>query len=232
MSFDLTESKIISHPIFSTTDESIISSEIDECVEKIVHWAEDFYGQDAIIQAREDFFDSAGKVFHDDHFFHERMSLFLDYFIFERKLQKNEGDIPESPFEAFSQLHEPHITNFRHSMFEAAKATDTNLEIVDALTKERIKISPRGLQRFDGIQKKDMFQGFLYKVGDQNYLSHGLIFHPKDSWRMMRKEIKKWRSKSDMNSFVKDLYLWAKTNLKSVRHAHVSPKVIYKSVII
>jgi hypothetical protein len=221
-------------------DLHLLPSEIDQFIEDVVSWTERKYGHEEVMAAREEFFWKMGKVFDDDPFFHERMTLFLDFFVFLRPISQLAGtDAELTPFVAYKTIHNPGDTETRkvapvsgvhYSIFEVLKVSELQLTVQDCWSKERYIVSSRGDQKFRGINRKDLFQGCLYLRKDDTAISLGCIFHPPESWRVLKKLIKR-SAKDAQFDIVKELTAFARINLKCLRHPHVNPKRIYSELL-
>jgi hypothetical protein len=221
-------------------DLHLLPSEIDQFIEDVVAWTDHKYGQDEVKAAREEFFWKMGKVFDDDPFFHERMTLFLDFFVFLRPVSQLAGtDAELTPFVAYKTIHNPGdtetrrsapVTGVHYSIFEVLKVSDLELTVQDCWSKERYIVRARGDQKFRGITRKDLFQGCLYLRKDDAAISLGCIFHPPESWRVLKKFIKRSMKEAQID-MSKELAGFARINLKALRHPHVNPKRIYSELL-
>jgi hypothetical protein len=205
-------------------------SEVEQQIETILLWAHRTFGPDHLINAKEEFYQLMGKVFPDDDFFNRRMSYFVDYFIFNRPVPHHK-DLTETPFQMYraqNSLSEGDIQSATHSLFNVSRVSDQGLVIRDLIAGEKYRIARGAQSSFEGITKKDLFQGFLYDLGTTKLLSRGLIFHPPASHALIRKELK---SELKKDSFAVEPLLsrFAKQQLRHLRHLHVNPKVFYSS---
>ncbi|SME89146.1 hypothetical protein [Pseudobacteriovorax antillogorgiicola] len=202
-------------------------SSIEEAIEKILLWAHSKIGAEQLVQAKEQFYWKTGKFFPDDIFYVNRISYFIDYFIFERPLETSNQFSGKTPFECYQDLKDDHqIQDFHHSVFSVHKISDVGIILKDMIHKTRYKISARSTERFDGILKNDIFQGFIYQIQDQYWLSRGLIFHPHKAYRSIRKSVKKELKKEDLQVNIV-LQKLARQQLRHLRHEHVNPRVFY-----
>lgn len=203
-------------------------TEVEQYLEQILLWAHHVYGPAVLVQAKEDFYERTGKIFHDDAFFNDRISYFTDYFIFERKLSSHLHPEVGTPFEIYQKVPTSHsIQGFIHSIFSVQRVHDQYLTIRDLASTERHKIPRTNVSAFELINKKDLFQGFIYDLGSQKALSRGLIFHPTDAHSTIRKYIKS-QQKKNLFQLEEALLRFAKQQLRHLRHNHVNPKLFYQ----
>ena len=80
--------------------------------------------------------------------------------------------------------------------------------------------------KIETILKNDIFQGFIFSVNDELWLSRGLVIHPYKAYRTIRKNLKK-TLKQEGSELVLLLNQLARQQLRHKRHEHVSPKVFY-----
>lgn len=203
-------------------------TEVEKYLEQILLWAHQKFGPEPLVQAKEDFYEQTGKIFHDDSFFNERMSYFIDYFIFERILTTKDDSIEETPFELYQKVEAEHmIQGVVHSLFSVYRLNDQFLTIRDIHSNERYKLPRSPHSNFDGINKKDLFQGFVYDLGSHKTLSRGLIFHPTDAHTSIKKYLKLQQKKNQLDLRLA-LTRFAKQHLRHLRHSHVNPKLFYQ----
>ena len=206
---------------------------IDLLLESILTWVMEVVGHDQMVKAKEEFYWKNGKVFHDDPFFNGRMGYFIDYFIFQRPLESSVPSIAnESPYEAFRNKSDGvkeddcDVIGFVHSLFQVTRISGLGILLKDLFSGEKILCRYYESGSFHGFAKKDIFQGFIYKLEDKNLLSRGLVFHPPEVSRLIKSYIKKIR-KGDQYEQLRGLSRLARQQLRHLRHSHVKPKKIY-----
>lgn len=210
-------------------DDSLFAhrSSIEEQIEKVLLWAHNEIGSEQLVAAKEQFYWKTGKFFSDDLFYVNRISYFVDAFIFERPLETSSKFSGKTPFESFKENNQTSIQEFIHSIFCVHKVSDDYLILKDLIdTKVRHKISLRESESFDGILKNDIFQGYIYKIEDKFWMSRGLIFHPYQAYRLIKKSIKKHQKQKESQLGL-ILNQFARQQLKHKRHDHVNPKIFY-----
>jgi hypothetical protein len=192
----------------SSEEHQINLNTISGQLEHIINWSVDTYGQDTFAKAKEEFYLLAGKFFYDDPYYHQRIHYFLDYFIFERKisdhLQKVNGEAPYFEYinsDTFAlsanddsvQKSILDLRNFKHSIYLVKKVSLSELTVVDLLSKEKFKLSPTDNQTFQGLQKGQVFQSYVYDWNGKYHLSKGVVLHPRQSWGVILKACKIFR---------------------------------------
>lgn len=197
--------------------------------EAIITWVIEKVGVDEVVKAKDEFFTRTGMIFHDDEYYHQRMKYFLDYFLFARVLESSEGNAP-TPF-ALYKLEHPHtpIQNFTHSLFKVAKALKKGLVLSDLCSKDRIIIQKQSDELFDGMERGNIFQGFVFHIKGNPVLSHGLIFHPIRSHRILLKSLKDSKKNGDFER-LSYLSRYARLQLKHGRLRHVDPRIVYADI--
>lgn len=204
-------------------------SELEKCLEHMLLWAYQKVGSETLVQAKEEFYERTGKIFPDDDFFNDRMSYFIDQFVFERPLGLNDDDPGQTIFEAYLKQNEANtpIQGFIHSIFSIHRINDKLLTLRDLFTNERHKITRTEEANFQGIGKKDIFQGFIYQLESHKTLSRGLVFHPHTSHSIIKKHLKSLQKQGtfETHPILSDL---AMQQLRHLRHGHVHPKLFYQ----
>jgi hypothetical protein len=213
---------------FTTDPRSDVESLIDNQIENILEWSHNIFGSEQLILAKEEFYTKMGKIFPEDDFFNRRISYFVDYFLFERPLRSKCKHNSMTPFNSYKELEgSPKIQRASHSIYQVLKVNQKSLHIEDLISGERFKIEPSDHTSFEGIVKKDLFQGFIYDVEDQTILSRGLVFHNAQVHGLIKKHLKMLR-KNDLFNREQILSLLARTHLRHIRHSHVSAKRFYE----
>lgn len=207
---------------------------IDDHLEEVLLWAQKRFGNEEIVQAKEEFFWKMGKVFHDDSFYEQRMNYFLDYFLLERPVrEKNElGLMNRTPImileddETRTTSFPLLLSGYHHAIFEVKRHLTDSIVIIDLFSGDKFEVSARSNESFKLLQRKQVFQGFIYEVGDKRYLSRGLLFHPDRVIKIIKKTIKTVKKAKDFNP-QRLLSNYAKHNLRYLRHSNLDSKRIY-----
>lgn len=202
-------------------------SPLDQQQEEIVSWAVNLLGVEEVVKAKEEFFAQTGMIFHDDESYHRRMSYFIDYFLFIRPLKHLDANNPPTPFALYRAQHpNTPIHNYTHSLFKVMKIQATGLILKDLCSNDKIRIQKQSDELFDGITRNDVFQGFVFHMDETPVLSHGLIFHPARSHRLLLKSLKELKKQGN---FERQAYLTrcARLQLKHAHLRHVDPRLVY-----
>lgn len=204
------------------------SSPVDVFLEELISWAVDRSGIDDCVKAKEEFFQLTGKVFYDDETYHSRMHYFLEYFLFERTIQaKLPSQVESTPFETYLDSFEDCvISGFTHSLFKVARIHNNGMSIKDLFSGQKFKIHKQESEIFKGIFKGDIFQGFIFHLREYSVLGKGLIFHPLQAHRYLKKSIKEDKNNGFWNPN-QILTRLARQQLKHARLKHVNPKLVY-----
>jgi hypothetical protein len=234
---------------------SLGNASLDELSEAIIGWAQAAFGTTGwaqaafgtteILTAQEQFFAEMGKTFSDDSFFDARMSYFFDWFLYEREVAGAHGQATyggPTPYAAFCRQLEakgvvpPEQTarrlaglgRFRHSVFEIAKVQETSMVVTDLLQGGKLSVTSKADEIYRGLEKKNIFQGFLFELGDVNHISQGLVLHPQRVVSQIKKRLK-IAKKSPEFAAKAELSRLASTQMRHLRHRHVDPKTIYQA---
>lgn len=199
-------------------------SPLGEAIEKALVWSQNTFGTQEIIDAKNSFYQLTGKFFPEDDFYLNRISYFIDYFLFERTIKNK-----TTPFALYTEKQPSIITEAIHNIFVVQKVNDSSLSLKSLVHQEKYRISSHQGERFDGILKGDLIQGFIYKIENSFHLSRSLLFHPHKGAKYIKKKIKKGSRAEHFNTS-EMLYELARTQMKHLRHDHVSPKVFYAAI--
>ncbi len=213
---------------------------IDDLIELIISHANEHAGKAEIVAASERFFMENGKVFHDDTFYDTRMTYFFDHFVFERPLSSRSGGPLATPYEHFlAAVCDQNVTvtppvsalllqlrDYRHSLFQIAKLDLKKMVLTDLLVPCRVTVTAKPGETFIGLDKKTIFQGFVFPHGEESQLSPGIVLHPQRGSRLIKKFVKQ-AQKTENFSRKLTLARLASLQLRYLRHRHVDPKSIY-----
>lgn len=203
-------------------------SDLERHLESILLWAYRIFGSEHLIRAKENYYETMGKVFPEDDFFNGRMSYFIDYFLFERTIESDASERRGTPFQLYTEENgDSIIQKVTHSVFSVYRMNDQGLIIRNIVNGDKFRIAPNQTSTFEGIERKDLFQGFLYHLENGQDLSRGLIFHPRTGHSGIKKYIKVQQKKGELEMPIA-LSRFARQQLHYLRHPHVSPKVFYQ----
>lgn len=203
-------------------------SPVDAFLESLLTWAVERCGIDECVKAKEEFYHLTGKVFYDDETYHSRMHYFLEYFLFERTVKTNHSlRLGLTPFEAYLQTGAEVVTSgFTHSLFKVSRLHNNGMSLKDLFSGHKFKIQKQESEIFKGIFKGDIFQGFVFHLLEHSVLGKGLIFHPAQAHRYLKKSLKEEKNKGFWNPN-QMLARLARQQLKYARLKHVNPKLVY-----
>ena len=214
---------------------------VDDMVEQMITWTHQLTGTSEVVVAREQFFAAFGKVFPEDAFYDARMAYFFDHFLFERPIAPAPGAssaMPSTPYETFAaSARESNdgagafvaaLGEARHSIYRVLKVSERTLVVADLVTPAKLVATARVGETFRGLEKKALFQGFLYPTPDGMRISHGLLIHPRRVARLIGRYLKR-QKKSETFAKRTVLARLAHLQLKYLRHRHVDPKTFYEA---
>ncbi|MFK7822933.1 MAG: hypothetical protein AB8G05_02165 [Oligoflexales bacterium] len=215
---------------------------VPEMIEGIIQWTQNQYGTEEFVNAKKEFHALTGRVFPDEHSYHQRMSYFLDFFTFQRPIQGElrENDEGFTPFSNFldSQFfdHDRQLSslkqrftdlgNFKHSLFMILKVSKYKMVLRDLFDKEKIEFGKNHHFIFNGFAYGAIFQGFIFRLTSSPHISQGVILHPPNVSRIIRKSVR--LLKKDQNpDKLKLMSRLAKQHLNFVRQRFGDSKKIY-----
>jgi hypothetical protein len=184
-----------------------------------------------IEKAKQEFFALSGVVHEDNPLHFERINLFLDWYIYERKL--NEEDLSPAQFfydrnaGKFSKedgVFYKALLNSISTLFLVKSKMSTYIKVKDMFAGDVYKVNDSNF--IDLVNKGDIFQGRLISVDQDRIFSSGFCFHDQDARTYIDAEIKKIRNlpRDYHYSFMMKLALM---KVKSKEYDHVPIKDIY-----
>lgn len=191
----------------------------------------EFYPE--VFKAKQEFFDQAGTVHDDDSEFEQRMSLFMDWYLFDRVIPSLSMPpithyIRENQMD-FSENEKMIVDNLSHSIhsifiFRGNSLFGKKLVIQDLFTRKKYKvIEPRLKHAF---ARGDIFEARLFPFEGNFYFSQGFCFHPVEMKSFISGEIKKIRFQ-DRDRHLQLILQFAQMKLKHMRFSHIDVKHIY-----
>jgi len=184
-----------------------------------------------IEKAKYEFFAASGVIHEDNSNFLERINLFLDWYVFDRKLDNDDL----TPLKFFCEKHGASFTQEEKDFLEGMNNFISSVFFVKSVNKERVKVK----DLFTGqvykvsdnyvinlVNKGDVFQGRLIPLNDKNIFSRGFCFHPQETIGYIKSEIKKIKNMGHVyhTAFMARLALM---KLKTEEYAHVPVGHIY-----
>lgn len=185
-----------------------------------------------IVTARKEFAEKVGILADGvDTDFDRQADTFLDWFLFDRKLSKQEippikaylydrgHELEDSKKEVFSKL-----TENVHSIFEVLKAKGSDVYLKDLLDGEKYIVEDVEVNQ--GFIKGDILETRLVQLGDRMVFSIAFNFHPKEAESFIKKQSKKLKNLDEPHRIVFIQQLLKMRN-KVEQYSHIDIKHIY-----
>lgn len=161
-----------------------------------------------ILEAKRDYQKLAGEIYEDDKSYEARMGLFLEWFIFDRKIPGKDGTPLEILIDHKNDYELPeelkNIQNFSdnlHGLFVVKKIRDKEVVALNLLDDKKYSVIE--LQGRLLFQKNDLFEGRIVSLDGNYYFTGNFCFHPREAEKFVKGEIKKLHFVRD--SFLKEL---------------------------
>ena len=186
-----------------------------------------------VYNAKLEFFDKAGIVYEDDSDYDQRMSIFMDWYLFDRDLP----GVDLSPMKLFfrknkDSLGNEELTTYRdfcttvHSIFRLKGRSffSGGLKVEDLFSKKVYSVVERDINQ--GFARGDIFEARLIPFRGKYEFSRGFCFHPIEIENFILGEIKKVRFQ-DKSRQTKLILQLSSMKLKHLRFNHIDVKHIY-----
>jgi hypothetical protein len=191
----------------------------------------DYYRE--VYNAKQEYFEKAGVVYEDDPEFEQRMSIFMDWYLFDRDLPG--VDLPPIKFyfrqqkEKFSNEELNIYRDFCstiHSIFRLKRFTWGRKGFIatDLFSNKTSRVTDAEIMQ--GFARGDIFEARLIPFQGQNEFSRGFCFHPVEMESFILNEIKKVRFQ-DKTRQTKLILQLASMKLKHLRFQHIDIRHIY-----
>lgn len=189
----------------------------------------DFYEE--VKRAKDEFFSRVGKVAEGSENFEAQMKAFLDWYLFDRPLDKSEiCPVKLFVFDHASKLSPSEEEIYKdlaksiHSLFELLKVKDRDIYVKDLFSSEKYIVEDSEINA--GFNKGDIFEGRLIKFRDRMVFGPSFVFHPPEVRSFIAKEIKKVKN-MDPNHHLKLIHKFAMMRMKCEQYSHIDVKNIY-----
>ena len=204
--------------------------EIDDLFDAAIHWSESVFGHEEFAKGLSRFETEAGRVFPDESFYNERMEYFLNFFLFDIKLQNKKADFKQTPYKSFfdfcrqlefsinkDALYKLELLgNFKHSIFSIKRMrNDNTIMVKDLKSDQKFKVVSRHYKSFLGLKKGELIQGLLFPWDSVFMLSSGFLIHPRKAKSFILKKFCKEKQADCITQ--SNLFKAARINLNWVR---------------
>jgi hypothetical protein len=202
--------------------------------ERLIAWSSTPERKDELLRAKAEYFALAGEVFEDDRSFDTRMGAFLEYFVFDRKLEGTDTTPAEAFLARQGESLSPaerevfgDLTRTIHGLFEVRKlVTKTGVRLRDLVTGEEHEIfERRGLV---GLNKGDLLEARLVPHGGKLLFGESSLYHPREVRKAIIKELKRRRKAGELPTSSAFAHELAKMALKLERYRNVAVENIYR----
>ena len=203
----------------------------EDFLERVVqHFTSASY-KDEITRAKTDFFGQTSSFEEDNDQYEAKMSLFLDWYIFDRDL----SDVGLTPLESIKEIgtltidetEKPvldSLLNSKHSIFEFRKIKGSDVYIKDLIGRKKFVITDSHVTI--GFSKDEFFEARLIPNGKSYKFSGGFCFHPIEAKKYILKEVKRVKKLGDPEK--KELIdKLARMRMKFDQFKHIRPEYIY-----
>lgn len=191
----------------------------------------EFYAE--VYKAKQEYFDKAGIVYEDDPEFEQRMSIFMDWYLFDRDLpgvdlppikyyfRKNKDNLKNEELNIYRDL-----CSTIHSIFRLKRISWNKKAMIveDLFQNKTYKVVDPDINR--AFSKGDIFEGRVIPFAGAFEFSRGFCFHPIEMESFILKEIKKVRYQ-DKGRQTKLILQLANMRLKQQRFGHIDVRHIY-----
>lgn len=187
-----------------------------------------------VYQAKQEYFEKTGLIYEEDEEFEHRMSLFLDWYLFDRDLPGI--DLPPMNY-YFKQNQErwnpqeleiyKNLCQTLHSIFSLSRLPwfGSGIVVYDLFSQKSYRVKDPNIQK--GFSPGDLFEARLLLFQKHYQFSKGFCFHPLEVKPFILKEIKKVRYQ-DKQRKTKLILQLSGMKLKHLRFPHLDIHDLYQ----
>lgn len=186
-----------------------------------------------VFRAKEEYFVKAGTVYEDDAEFEPRMSIFMDWYLFDRDLpgvdlppikyyfRKNRERFSSDELAIYKDL-----CSTVHSIFRMQRKTWNRKGIVikDLFSGKKYVVTDRDITQ--GLSRAEVFEARVIPFQGTHEFSRGFCFHPNEVGSFILGEIKKVRAQ-DRSRHTKLILQLSAMKLKHLRFPQIELKHLY-----
>jgi len=184
---------------------------LKEKLELLIQTITQDHDSSEILEAKRDYQKLAGEIYEDDKSYEARMGLFLEWYIFDRKIP-GKGETPlalliaqNSEGELSDELKNSQIfTNNIHGLFIIKKIRDN--EVIALNLSDDKKYSVKEIEGKLLFHKNVLFEGRIVFLDGDYYFTGNFCFHPKEAEKFVKSEVKKINSVRE--GFLKELKIF------------------------
>ncbi|MBN21791.1 MAG: hypothetical protein CL678_10955 [Bdellovibrionaceae bacterium] len=186
-----------------------------------------------VFDAKEEYFEKAGIVYEDDIEYEQRMSIFMDWYLFDRDLpkvdlppikiffQKNKKNWSDEERKIYKDFCETQYSIFKLNRLSWNKKT---FIVEDLFSKKKYRVNDTHF--YKGFSRGDIFEARIIPFKGNYEFSKGFCFHPAEMSSFIINEIKKVRHQ-DRTKHQKLILQLSSMKLKHMRFNHIDVKHIY-----
>lgn len=172
---------------------------LEDDLNKIIEYATGPSLADEVYKAKEEYRRNIGDVFEDDKSFENRMTLFLEWYVFDR-IMKDQTITPlhaylEKNRETWSPEDLKTYTDFTrhiHGIFVVKKIRKTSVAVLNLFDKAICEVADPQSEII--FRKDDIFEGRIVPYSAEIRFTGAFCFHPHETLKFIKKEIDKINS--------------------------------------
>ncbi|MEL6544019.1 MAG: hypothetical protein AAFQ82_05300 [Myxococcota bacterium] len=188
-------------------------------------------------RAKAEYFERTGELFESDASFERRMASFLEWYVFDRKVESDgltpaqifiRDKAPGTDSEMRARMEE--VGQSLPSLFEFRKIKNERLHVIDLLTNTRLTVFER--RHPAGLESGDVLEARLVEFSGEQYFSEVWAVHPREARRLILKASKLFRkSGGDSEQRIDLVHRVARLSNRCERYKHVNPKQIFQELV-
>lgn len=183
-----------------------------------------------LLSARTEFFSLTGDVFDEDRSFEVRMQAFLDWYVFDRRLESF-GEPPARAYCLEGHCNPAESQAFRvlartvHGVFEVLGGTHEEVELGNLLTGAKYRVHlPSPLA---GVARGELFEARLVPFEERYHFSSAFLFHPPHIRRRLLRELRRERKAGESGPVQAMLFTLSRMASRAEHYRNVDIDAIY-----
>jgi hypothetical protein len=209
----------------------------EEIYERMVTFASDGELAEELTRARGEYVARTGDLFETDPNYEHRIAAFLEWYTLDRLVSSHNMTPAGLYIDRVTQTGEatpPELQRIRDlsrttlSLFEFRRARREHIEVVDLLSKTKLRINER--RKPAGLESGDILEARIVPCDEMLFFSEVFCVHPREARKAILGATKAFHKAGVEDGRIDLVHRVAYLANRSLRYKHVNPKKIFEEL--